>query len=124
MLLMNIWSLNPSVVGLLGIDRNADEAPINEEGLQEAMKHHPVRRGDEAQFKDISKAYEVVSDLQKCQIYDAYGEEGLKKVLVQMQERDSTNYPQLGFVCGIERQTPDDETGQPDQFTKAGSTNS
>lgn len=63
---------------LLGVDRNADEASIKQAYKKQAMKHHPDRGGDEAQFKDISKAYEVLSDPQKRQIYDAYGEAGLE----------------------------------------------
>lgn len=62
---------------LLGVSREASEKEIKAAYKKKAMKHHPDRGGDEATFKDISKAYEVLSDLEKKQVYDAYGEEGL-----------------------------------------------
>lgn len=37
-----------------------------------------MRSQAEAQFKDIAEAYDVLSDKEKRQIYDALGEEGLK----------------------------------------------
>ncbi|MBN2302559.1 MAG: molecular chaperone DnaJ, partial [Lentisphaerae bacterium] len=47
-----------------------------------AMKYHPDRnRGDdkaEAMFKEISEAYEVLSDPAKKQQYDRFGHDGLK----------------------------------------------
>jgi DnaJ family protein B protein 4 len=47
------------------------------------MKWHPDRNINnkevaEAKFKEIGEAYEVLSDPQKRQIFDQYGEEGLK----------------------------------------------
>ncbi|CAI5522293.1 unnamed protein product [Closterium sp. Naga37s-1] len=48
-----------------------------------AMKWHPDKNPTckteaEAKFKEISEAYEVLSDGQKRAVYDQYGEEGLK----------------------------------------------
>ena len=46
-----------------------------------ARKFHPdvnKEPGAEQKFKDISNAYEVLSDEEKKQIYDRYGEAGLK----------------------------------------------
>lgn len=50
-----------------------------------AMRWHPDKNPNnnneaEAKFKQISEAYEVLSDAQKRAIYDQYGEEGLKQV--------------------------------------------
>ena len=41
-----------------------------------AMKHHPDKGGDPEKFKEISKAYEVLSDEEKRAVYDKYGEKG------------------------------------------------
>src|SRR5271170_3388879 len=47
------------------------------------MLHHPDRNKDDVdnakrKFQDVSEAFEVLSDKQKREIYDQYGEEGLK----------------------------------------------
>ena len=67
---------------LLNIDRSADERDIKKAYRKLAMKYHPDRNPDdaeaEAKFKEISEAYEVLSDTDKRQIYDQYGHEGLK----------------------------------------------
>ena len=41
------------------------------------MKHHPDKGGDETKFKEISAAYEILSDQEKRAKYDKYGLEGL-----------------------------------------------
>jgi DnaJ family protein B protein 11 len=68
---------------ILGVPRNADNDQIRKAYKKLAMKHHPDRnKGDkesETKFLDISRAYEVLSDPKQRQIYDKYGEEGLKK---------------------------------------------
>ena len=47
------------------------------------MLHHPDRNKDDVdnakrKFQDVSEAFEVLSDKQKREIYDQFGEEGLK----------------------------------------------
>ena len=67
---------------ILGVGKDADEKEIKKAYRKLAMKYHPDHnQGDpdaEAKFKDCSEAYEVLSDPEKRQIYDQYGEEGLK----------------------------------------------
>ena len=68
---------------ILGVARDADEDAIKKAYRKQAMRHHPDRNPNskeaaEARFKDISEAYEVLSDKQKRAIFDQVGEEGLK----------------------------------------------
>lgn len=48
-----------------------------------AVKYHPDKNPDnraqsEEKFKEVSEAYDVLSDKQKREVYDRFGEEGLK----------------------------------------------
>jgi len=61
----------------LGLSKNADEKEIKKAYRKMAVKHHPDKGGDEATFKEISAAYEVLSDAEMRAKYDKYGLEGL-----------------------------------------------
>jgi DnaJ-class molecular chaperone len=58
----------------LGLKRGATDADIKKAYRSMAMKHHPDRGGDEKKFKEISQAYEFLSDPQKKQIIDMGGD--------------------------------------------------
>lgn len=58
----------------LGLQRNASDAEIKKAYRSLAMKYHPDRGGDEKKFKEISQAYEFLSDPQKKQIIDMGGD--------------------------------------------------
>jgi len=62
---------------LLGVDKSADAADLKKNYRKQAMQYHPDRNpGDEvaeAKFKEISEAYEVLSDPEKRAAYDQYG---------------------------------------------------
>lgn len=67
---------------ILGLSRNASQDEIKKAYRKFALKYHPDKNaGDakaEAKFKEVSEAYEVLSDTQKRQVYDQYGSEALK----------------------------------------------
>ncbi|KAJ1654287.1 Type I HSP40 co-chaperone, partial [Coemansia sp. RSA 25] len=62
----------------LEVSPDASDADIKKAYRKMALKYHPDKNpGAGDQFKTISHAYEVLSDSQKRQIYDQYGEAGL-----------------------------------------------
>jgi DnaJ-class molecular chaperone len=68
---------------VLGVNRNADDQELKKAYRKLAFQWHPDKnpgRVEEAQakFQEISEAYDVLSDAKKREIYDKYGEEGLK----------------------------------------------
>ncbi|KAK7399567.1 hypothetical protein VNO78_10752 [Psophocarpus tetragonolobus] len=66
---------------ILGISRNASKSEIKSAYRKLARSYHPdvnKESGAEQKFKEISNAYEVLSDDEKRSIYDRFGEAGLK----------------------------------------------
>ena len=58
----------------LGLNRGASDAEIKKAYRSMAMKHHPDRGGDEKKFKEISQAYDFLSDPEKKRIIDMGGD--------------------------------------------------
>ncbi|XP_041356758.1 dnaJ homolog subfamily B member 4-like [Gigantopelta aegis] len=66
---------------ILGLSKGATEEQIKKGYRKMALKYHPDKNkspGAEEKFKEIAEAYEVLSDAKKKDIYDKYGEDGLK----------------------------------------------
>lgn len=66
---------------VLGVDKKASDAEIKSAYRKKAKKYHPdLNPGDaeaEKNFKEVNEAYEVLSDKEKKQRYDAYGFAGV-----------------------------------------------
>jgi molecular chaperone DnaJ len=66
---------------ILGISKTASADEIKRAYRKLAAKYHPDRNKEanaEEQFKEVGEAYEVLSDQQKRQMYDQYGEAGVQ----------------------------------------------
>ena len=57
---------------VLGVAQDASTDEIKKAFKKLARKHHPDAGGEEAKFKDISEAYEVLSDADKRKEYDTF----------------------------------------------------
>ncbi|XP_016338321.1 dnaJ homolog subfamily B member 6a isoform X2 [Sinocyclocheilus anshuiensis] len=67
---------------VLGVQRNSSPDDIKKAYRKLALKWHPDKNPDnkeeaEKKFKQLSEAYEVLSDANKRNLYDRYGKEGL-----------------------------------------------
>lgn len=68
---------------ILSVSKSATEAEIKKAYRKLAMKYHPDRNPDnkeaEHKFKEISEAYEILSDAQKRAAYDQFGHAGVNQ---------------------------------------------
>lgn len=62
----------------LGVSKSASADEIKRAYRKLAHQHHPDKagKGSEEKFKEINEAYQVLSDAQKRQAYDQFGEAG------------------------------------------------
>lgn len=60
---------------ILGVNKSASKDEIKKSFYKLASKYHPDKKdGDEAKFKEINEAYQVLSNDQKRKEYDTYGQ--------------------------------------------------
>ncbi|XP_010544978.1 PREDICTED: dnaJ protein ERDJ3B [Tarenaya hassleriana] len=90
-LFLVLFALSYAVIALAGksyydvlqVPRGASDEQIKRAYRKLALKYHPDKnQGNEEanrKFAEINNAYEVLSDSEKREIYNKYGEEGLKQ---------------------------------------------
>jgi DnaJ family protein A protein 2 len=59
-----------SYYDILGVPKTASEKDIQKAYRKLALKCHPDKGGDEEEFKELSKAYDCLSDPEKRQVYN------------------------------------------------------
>ena len=74
----NNKSRDTKLYDILGVSNDADEVTIKKNYRKKAMKYHPDRNKDnkeesEKKFKELSHAYEILSDKDKRSTYDNFG---------------------------------------------------
>ena len=62
---------------VLGVGKDASADEIKKAFRRAATQHHPDKGGDEAKFKELNEAYEVLKDTSKRQRYDQFGHAGV-----------------------------------------------
>lgn len=60
---------------VLGVQKSASKDEIKKAFYKLAAKYHPDKKGgDEAKFKEVNEAYQILSDDKKRKEYDTYGQ--------------------------------------------------
>ncbi len=93
---------------VLGLQKGASADEVKQAFRRLALKHHPDRNPSnkkeaEEKFKEISEAYEVLSDPQKRSAYDQYGHGGVEGAFRHGNfrfEEDFTHFQDISDIFG------------------------
>lgn len=89
---------------VLGVQRNSSAEEIKKSFRNKARALHPDNKdsGDEAAFKELAEAYEVLSDESRRATYDRYGHEGVKGSTRGFDNVDFSSFSGFGIDDFIE----------------------
>lgn len=62
---------------VLGVGKTASPDEVKKAFRKAAVEHHPDKGGEEAKFKEINEAYEILSNAEKRKRYDQFGHAGV-----------------------------------------------
>lgn len=98
---------------ILGLSRNASEKEIRDAYRKLSRKWHPdvnpANKKAEERFKEISNAYEVLSNKDKRKLYDEFGEEALR---TGFDHEGARQYKQWSTQQERQRRTDGEEFGR------------
>ena len=83
---------------LLGVSEDASQDEIKKAYRKKAKKYHPDSgsdTADEEKFKNINKAYDVLSDEDKRKKYDQFGKQGVEGHAGRGQRQAASNFQDL-----------------------------
>lgn len=91
---------------ILGVGKDASQEAIKKAYRRLALKYHPDKnpgnKDAEERFKEVSEAYEVLSDSQKRATYDQFGHAGLQGAFTGggFNWSDFTHFDEFGDIFG------------------------
>ncbi len=89
---------------ILGIGKDASPEEVKKAYRRLAFKFHPDKntgdKGSEEKFKEISEAYEILSNPDKRATYDRFGREGLRGAFSRggFKWQDFTHFQDFGDI--------------------------
>ena len=101
---------------ILGVSRSATDGEIKKAYRRLSLQLHPDKNPNPdavEKFAEVNAAYEVLSDGEKRRVYDAEGEEGLKRQEQRAQGRGdpfSSIFEAFGFGGGRRREPREERT--------------
>ena len=76
-------SMADDLYAVLGVPRNAEPSAIKKAYRKLAGQLHPDKnpgnKGAETRFKEVNRAFQVLSDAKQRKLYDEFGDEGLRE---------------------------------------------
>jgi DnaJ family protein B protein 4 len=104
---------------LLGVPPDVNDNDIKKAYKKQALKYHPDKpNGDTEKFKEISEAFDILSNADKRKLYDAYGLEAARRGGV-MPDMGAAGAQAGGFPGGVPGGFPGGQ-GTPFSFSSGG----
>merc|ERR1711971_1324085 len=94
--LKRAFKMGKDYYAILNVKKGASDDELKKAYRKSALKYHPDKNkstGAEEKFKEVAEAYDVLSDNKKRQIYDQFGEDGLKRGAGGSNANHGTSHP-------------------------------